>query len=914
MAEGGEPERGTTLTWGGPPTETDAGVELPSRWTLARLLGRGGQAKVWLAHDAELSEWVAVKVFRPDLSLAERERMRREVRLGRTLLHPNLVRVYELLETDGRLVVLMEWVPEGSLAQRMVAGPLTIPQVLQAAEDALSALAFLHERRIVHRDIKPSNLLVDGAGRVRLADLGLVRSLEAGRDLTRTNLTVGTPAYMSPEQLRGADLTAASDLYGLGVTLYELLTGVRPFAEPSEFAVAEKHLHTRPRDPRELRRDCPAWLARFVLRLLEKRPRDRWPTAGAALETFRHQRVHISPRQLRRWGLEAAALLAFAALAAAYLGVIAPRLRRGATVKVEAVGQEVRGLDRRGRTTWSTALASPVMHTERADLEGDGKRETIVTSFSTPDRYRRQTATPSEILVVRDDGGVVTRIHPEDVLGPGWPFPYPKFMVPEPHLLDLDGDGHPEIVVLCPHRTFYPFALLVYWPAYDHWECVLMHSGTIRDIAVVPGSSPPRLRVAGVNNRLGFLRIAAEVVVAPPGSQYSLAGDDPLPSPDVSWASFGKFSYAWYTLLGQGSEPAGLTVEPDGGSVVSFLSPTEPHPTARIDRFGNPVPGPNAGRDLAGLRGWFLAWLAPLITWDVALDAPTLEARVAEIRQTAAPLLAEPPYRAILGETEGRGLARLGRLDDAIRVLRRTFAEYPLEDARFRLVQLLALSGDLDGAIALGTEMVNRPVGDRGTYDGLHLLMRLAIERRDDGLFRQVAYRLDKAQVLSSGDAAALAAATLARAHLWWDELGEADCTVRSWDYAPDGDALAGIARWRLGRTAPGDPEALRAATERNPDAAWEGQVALGGAQLGVGDVRGALATLERTIASLEPLSRDDFMNRQVLDLARAIHVKALEAAGDRTRALAEAKTVRPKLRDGLLPSKLVDEVLGSPR
>ncbi len=909
--DSGGPTRADTLTWGrGASAALDVGFTLPARWQLGRPLGQGGQAEVWLARDAELSEWVAIKVFRPDLSEAQRERMRREVRLGRSLFHPNLVRVYELLESGDRLAVVMEWVPEGSLAQRLAAGPLPIGHVIQAADDALTALAFLHQRKIVHRDVKPSNLLLDSAGRVRLGDLGLVRSLDAGRELTKTNMAVGTPAYMSPEQLRGEELSPAADLYGLGVTLFELLTGAPPFAADSEFAVAEQHLHAPPRDPRESRADCPRWLARFVLRLLEKRAGDRWSDAGAARRAFEQQRTLVSPRVRRRIVRAALAALGAAALAVVGATVVYPLLRRGETMKVEATGQEVRGLDRRGRVTWRMALGTQVQRVLRADLDGDGGRETVVAAYPRTFARGSGAAAKSEVVVVKDDGAVLTHVSPEDVIADGWAYPFPKLLAPEPRLLDLDGDGSPEVVVLCPQRGFFPFALLVYWPRHDHWDCVLLHSGWIRDVAVVPGSSPPRLRFAGVNNRLGFLPVAGELVIVPP-RQASLGGaGTPLSSPELGWGRGERFSFAWYTLLQQGSEPTRLSVEADGGSQVVLPAGFGPGTTLRVDRWGNPDPGPNVGKDLGTLRGWFFDRLAAIAFADQPTDVRGLEARVAAIESEAGAVLAEAPYRAVLGEVHARALARHGRLADGARVLQETVDATHLEEARFRLVQFEALEGRLDAAAALATAMVDDPWGERAAYDGVQLLIRVAVERHDADLLRKAMLRATQWQGVTSEELTSANATFAARAHLWWDEVGEADCTVRSWNYTPEGDALACLARWRRGRTQPGDAAAMERSVVDNPDAAWEGQVALAAAQLGNGKPREAAAALERTIGSLEQLSRDDFLNRQVLDLARGLHVKALFAAGDKARALTEARKVRPTLRNGLLPAILVDEVL----
>lgn len=163
---------------------------------------------------------------------------RREVKLGRSLSHPGLARIFELIEGGDRLAVAMEWVRGETLARRAGASLLPIGEVIAVAERLLEALAFLHERQTIHRSVKPSNLLLDEEGGVRLADLGLVRPLSDDAGITRTAMTVGTPGSMSPEQVRGGELTPASDLYSLGITPFQLLTGTVPFEGRSVFEVA----------------------------------------------------------------------------------------------------------------------------------------------------------------------------------------------------------------------------------------------------------------------------------------------------------------------------------------------------------------------------------------------------------------------------------------------------------------------------------------------------------------------------------------------------------------------------------------------------------------------------------------------------------------------------------------------------
>jgi len=887
-------------------TAEEAGLVLPERWKLARRLGRGGQADVWMAEDTLLKERVAIKVFHPDLSAGERERMRREVSLGRSLAHPNLVRVYELVDAGDRVAVVMEWVSEGSLAQRLETGPLPVDDVVRIADDTLAALSFLHERNIVHRDVKPSNLLVDADGRIRLADLGLVRRMDDAGDLTRTAMTVGTPMYMSPEQLRGERAGPAADLYGLGVTLYQLLVGHAPFQAPSQFELARLHMQARVPDPRRARPDCPRWLGRFVARLLEKLPGDRFPDARAARGALLRQRVLWSPRFRRRLAAAGTVIAVGAALAAAAARYVVPAIRRGETVRVEATTREIRGVDGHGRVTWALATDLPIREVVRVDVDGDGAAETIAQT-QVASLGRRGAGRHSEIVIVSNTGRMVSRIRPDDVARTFWSYDFPINLNAYVQVADLDGDGRSEVIANCRHTAFFPTFVMIYWSSADLWQPILMHSGALYDLEPVAGASPPRLRIAGINNRLSMLPVVGELVVRKPAGPVKQTSDRPraLTSGDVGIGPANGLEWAWYTPLDEGGGATELGSGPDGSITVRAGTRVVP-----LDRFGNPSPGANAGRDLRGLRLEFFNHLDRLSDRNQPMDRDEVARRLLAAEAGAAALLAEPPYRAILGLAASRAFARVLATSDAERVLRATFVAAPYEDVAYRLAHIEAVAGKLDTAVETLRAGVDTPVTPRAAYDSIHLLLRLAIEQRDEQAVRLLLGKLNWWGTLDRRDQLGLSATLWSRAHVWWDRIDEGDFSVRSFSFAPDGEALACLSRWRLGRTAADDPEAMERAIEENPDAAWEGRLAQAAAYLGLGRDVEALGTVGALIASLETVSRDDFMNRQVLDLARGLYVKALWQSGNRAQAVSEARAVRPMLRDGLLPAILVDEVL----
>jgi len=909
MSHDSEQHRDETVTWtpnGGPKASVPS-PRLPPRWEAVRRLGVGGQAEVWEAEDRELRERVAVKVFRSELSGQARERLRREVRLGRSLVHPGLVRVFELIEVGPSLAVAMELVGDGESVAAVLEreGALPIGRVVEIARQVLETLSYVHAQEVVHRDVKPSNLLVEGGGRVRLADLGLARRLEDEVEVTRTAMAVGTPHYMAPEQVRGERATAATDLYALGVTLYQMVTGRTPFHSDSAFEVASQHLKARPEDPRRHRADCPVWLARFVLRLLEKRPEDRYADAGSALAALERRSVRRSPRGRRRLAMMATTVVVLAGVTLS-ARVASQRLRRGDSVRVEAVGNSIQGLDERGRVTWRVDLPGSLVRLDEFDLDGDGIDEYVAVSSSPATDARRDTTV--EIVVLQRDGAVVSRVRVVDLLQ-SWPFPYPRSMTATVDAVDLGSDGELELVARLSHDSFYPATVAVFWPRERVWETVLHNSGRITHVAAVPGVEQPLLRIAGVNNRLGMLPFAAEVALHRPGSLESRRRLDVLFSPDMGLLEAAGAAWIWYQLLPEGQVPLSLEIGGDLSSTVSVSGWS-----VRLDRWGNPAPGPNQGLDLADERRAFSDGLHHLKLENQALTPQGVRMRVEEVRSAAPRLLREPPFAAVLGLLAARALARVGDLPGAIEMLETTRSHAPLEDIAYRAAHFDALAGNLEGAVARLERIIDAPRTFR-RFDALLLLVELAIAQRDEA-------RLTTAlRVLVPGPRTGwredvVKPALRARAHLWWDQAVQDDTAVVSSNFAPEGEAIACLARWRLGRSLPGDVEAMRRFVDGNPDAAWAGRLALAAAELGAGRAVAAAEALGVAVADLEPVSRDDFANRQLLDLARGLRVKALLASGDHAAALAEARRVRPTLRAGLLPAILVDEVLrdaGSP-
>ena len=246
-------------------------------------LGRGGMAAVFLAHELSLHRDVAIKVMSPGLLMGDGmiDRFRREAITIAHLNHPNIVSVYSVRAAEGLHFFVMRCIQGRSLEQVIKdAGKLPVPMARSILYHVGSALAYAHRFKVVHRDIKPANILIDEEGNAVVTDFGIAKAAE-GPSHTHTGFMVGTPAYMSPEQCAGGEVSGASDQYSLGAVAYEMVTGVPPFTG-STYSVIQAHVEQSPRPLRE-HVECPSELETAILRMLAKSPEDRWPNMAQAL-------------------------------------------------------------------------------------------------------------------------------------------------------------------------------------------------------------------------------------------------------------------------------------------------------------------------------------------------------------------------------------------------------------------------------------------------------------------------------------------------------------------------------------------------------------------------------------------------------------------------------------------------------
>jgi eukaryotic-like serine/threonine-protein kinase len=268
---------------------------LAGRYRLKRLIAKGGMAEVWEAVDDILGRPVAVKILHPHLAADEsfRERFRREAIAAARLAHPNVVATFDTGTDDGITFIVMELVDGTTLRQVLnETGPMAPGRVVHIGAQVADALHYAHKAGVVHRDVKPANILICPDGRVKVADFGIAKAVEDSEPerptpseaLTGTGSIIGTAQYLAPEQVDGRAVDGRTDVYALGVVLYEMLCGRPPFTGDTDMAVALKHITTTPPAPGAVRPGIPRGLEEVVLRAMAKAPEAR-PQSAAELQT-----------------------------------------------------------------------------------------------------------------------------------------------------------------------------------------------------------------------------------------------------------------------------------------------------------------------------------------------------------------------------------------------------------------------------------------------------------------------------------------------------------------------------------------------------------------------------------------------------------------------------------------------------
>jgi tRNA A-37 threonylcarbamoyl transferase component Bud32 len=260
------------------------GETIAERYELEEVVGHGGMSTVYKAHDSLLERNVALKVLHQQYNEDEDfvERFKREARSVAQLQHPNIVTVIDRGEEDGRQYIVFEFIDGENLKELVVRkGRLDLHDALEIALETARGLAFAHDHGLVHRDVKPQNVLLNGDGRAKVTDFGIARSLDVDHGVTQTGTILGTSNYIAPEQASGQPVDAHTDVYSLGIVLYEMLTGEVPFPGESFVAIAMKHIQEPSPNVLDVRGDVPLRVAEMIDRALEKDPEDRFPTMDA---------------------------------------------------------------------------------------------------------------------------------------------------------------------------------------------------------------------------------------------------------------------------------------------------------------------------------------------------------------------------------------------------------------------------------------------------------------------------------------------------------------------------------------------------------------------------------------------------------------------------------------------------------
>jgi serine/threonine protein kinase len=264
-----------------PKEELITGSTFAGRYQIIEELGKGGMGKVYKAHDTKIKEKIAIKLIKPEIAKDKKtiERFSNELRFARKIRHKNICQMFDLGEDKGTHFITMEFVPgqdlKGLIRQT---GQLAVGTTINIAKQICDGLVEAHKLGVVHRDLKPSNIMIDREGNVRIMDFGIARSLES-KGITGAGMVIGTPEYMSPEQVEGRDVDQRSDVYSLGIILYEMVTGRAPFEGDTPFVVGMKHKSEMPQNPMELNTQISEDLNRVILRCMEKDKEKRYQSA-----------------------------------------------------------------------------------------------------------------------------------------------------------------------------------------------------------------------------------------------------------------------------------------------------------------------------------------------------------------------------------------------------------------------------------------------------------------------------------------------------------------------------------------------------------------------------------------------------------------------------------------------------------
>jgi eukaryotic-like serine/threonine-protein kinase len=302
----------------------DETAKLMGDYEILGVLGAGGMGRVYRVRNVITDRIEAMKVLLPDLEGQEEvaARFLREIKLLAALNHPNIASLHTALTINNQLVMIMEYVEGQTLASRLAMGPIAVPDALTYIDQGLSALSYAHQQHVIHRDIKPANMMLTPEGVVKLMDFGIARTDQEPAKLTAPGTTLGSINYMSPEQVKGGPIDERSDLYSMGISLYEMVTGQKPFQGDSNFSIMAAQIQQAPTPPVQLNPALPAALNEIILTSIAKSADDRFQSADA----FRNAISSVSKtlQDAKTVVVSPTAVTASGAVAAAYMKPLQP--------------------------------------------------------------------------------------------------------------------------------------------------------------------------------------------------------------------------------------------------------------------------------------------------------------------------------------------------------------------------------------------------------------------------------------------------------------------------------------------------------------------------------------------------------------------------------------------------------------
>jgi tetratricopeptide (TPR) repeat protein len=529
------------------------GAVIANRYEIRQHLGTGGYGVVYLALDRTLETEVALKTLRPDRqSPAALARFRREVNVAHEISGPNLVRVFDI-GSDGELWYLtMEVVRGGSLRDRLRDGPLPVREAIVIATGILDGLGELHAKGAIHRDLKPENILLSPNGEPKLADFGLARFLdeERARNATATSAIVGTSNYMAPEQALNRAVDPRSDLYALGIVLFQMLTGQLPFAKAQNVVGAlSSQIRQSAPDVRTLRRDVPLWVALVISRLLAFEPARRYASAVRVARVLRRERVDV-PSLLTPARVVGSAMLVLFIVTAIVLATPRKSMR---FARLSEFGEDgVEAVSTKGEVLWHLdhVQRSIAAHYALARL-GRGARPVIATVLLRPHDF---TPPNRQLLSFLDpDTGRVLR---QTLLPSGaehftrWPDHY---FTSSLNAVDLNNDGVDEIVVSYQQIPESGTYIVLYEPRSDRARIVFLGMGGYRYSGAedVDGDGRRDMIILGIDNGVNWYNAFAAVRIDPWIDDTRSAPAAPIAfSPDM--ANLNEADLIWYLFLPRG--------------------------------------------------------------------------------------------------------------------------------------------------------------------------------------------------------------------------------------------------------------------------------------------------------------------------------------------------------------------------